>query len=183
MAISIAKVSKVVLNDFMVSLPSIHRKTLAMLLMHSFKARQKMKVTDAAQESGSITGFNEQTVRQYYKDLLANKGKFPETRQGKHKRNCILNDEELCLEESMWVRTNAYKKGEANMTATMFCHWVNDELLPSHGLPPELSRCISLHTATCWLSWLGFHPTSHKKGSFVDGHEREEMLLLTEENS
>ena len=32
-------------------------------LMHSFKVRQKMNVKDAAQEAGSIAGFNEKTVR------------------------------------------------------------------------------------------------------------------------
>ena len=50
---------QVVVDDFMASLPSVERKTLAVLLMHSFKVWQNMKVSDAARESGSITGFNE----------------------------------------------------------------------------------------------------------------------------
>ena len=163
-------------DDFMVSLPSVQRKTLAVLLMHSFKVRQNMRVTDAAIESGSITGFNERTVRQYHKQFVENKGQFPETKQGRYKKMCLLNDEELRLEASMWVRANAYKKGEANMTASTFCQWVNDELLPSHHLPPELPRCISLRTAMRWLHKLGFRPTSHKKGAYVDGHEREDVV-------
>ena len=67
-------------DKFVVSLPSVQRKTLAVLLMHSFATRQKMKMTDAAREAGSITGFNERTVRKYRKDYFENKGKFPETR-------------------------------------------------------------------------------------------------------
>ena len=75
----------------------------------------------------------------------------------------------------MYVRENAYKKGEANLTAQSFCKWVNDDLLPSHNLPPELPRFISVHTATRWLSRLGFSPTSHKKGAYVDGHKRADV--------
>ena len=48
----------------------------------------------------------------------------------------------------MFVRENAYKRGEANLTAQSFCKWVNNELLPLHNLPPELPRSISVHTAT-----------------------------------
>lgn len=44
-------------------------------LMHSFKVRQKMNVKDAAQEAGSIAGFNEKTVRQYQADFYKNGGK------------------------------------------------------------------------------------------------------------
>ena len=165
-----------VVDDFMVSLPSVQRKTLAVLLMHSFKVRQNMKVIDAAVESGSITGFNERTVRQYHKEFIENKGQFPEMKQGRYKRMCLLNDDELRLEASMWVRASAYQKGEANMTASTFCQWVNDDLLPSHHLPPELPRSISLRTAMRWLHKLGFRPTSHKKGAYVDGHEREDVV-------
>ena len=43
--------------------------------MHSFKVRQKMNVKDAAQEAGSIAGFNEKTVRQYQADFYKNGGK------------------------------------------------------------------------------------------------------------
>ena len=109
-----------ILDDFMVGLSTVEGKTLAVLLMYSFKVRQNMKVTNAALESGLITGFNDQTVRQYHKQFIENKGKFPETKQGRYIRMCLLNDEELFLEAAMWVRTNAYKKEEANMTAVAF---------------------------------------------------------------
>ena len=61
------------------SLTPLQHKTLAVLLMHSFQDRQKMKVTDAAQEAGSIIGFSERTVRKYYKEYSM--GSFP--KQGK----------------------------------------------------------------------------------------------------
>ena len=62
------------------------------------------------------------------------------------------------------------------MTAQSFCQWVNDHLLPSQNLPPELPRSISVRTATRWLRRLGFRPQSHKKGTYVDGRERADVV-------
>jgi len=67
------------------------------------------------------------------------------------------------------------------MTAKSFCQWVNDQLLPSHDLPPNLPRAISVRTATRWLHQLGYRPQSHKKGAYVDGHEREDVVKSREE--
>ena len=47
-------------------------------------------------------------------------------------RFSLFNDEDICLEASMWVQENAHKKGDANMTAASFCQFVNDHILPSH---------------------------------------------------
>ena len=163
-------------DDFIVSLPLLERKTLSVLLMHSFRTRQKMSVSDAAREAASISGYNERTVRRYTKEFFDNRGRFPDSRQGKYERRCLFNDEDLRLEAAMWVRENAYKKGEGNATAQSFCECVNNCLLPSHNLPPELPRHISVRTATRWLIRLGFRPTSHKKGAFVDGHERDDVV-------
>ena len=67
------------------------------------------------------------------------------------------------------------------MTATSFCQWVNNDLLPSYHLPPNLPRTISLCTATRWLHKLGFRPQSHKKGAYVDGHERGDVVKSRKE--
>ena len=156
-----------IFDDWVVSLPALQRKTLAVLLMQSFRIRQKMSVMDAAQEAASVTGFNEKTVRLYRKEIFEQKGNFKEGRQGKYKRHCLLN-------ESLMLQCGSEKciQGEANMTAKSFCQWVNDQLLPSRDLPPNLPRAISVCTATRWLHQLGYRPQSHKKGAYVDGHER-----------
>ena len=62
------------------------------------------------------------------------------------------------------------------MTAGSFCAWVNKELLPSRNLPPNFPRSIGLRTATRWLHRLGYRPQSHKKGAYVDGHERDDVI-------
>lgn len=59
-----------IFDDWMVSLPALNRKTLAVLLMESSRNCQKMNVKDAAKEAASITGYNEKTVRQYRKEFF-----------------------------------------------------------------------------------------------------------------
>ena len=54
-------------------------------------------------------------------------------------------------------------------------------LLLSHVLPPHFPRTISVRTANRWLHNLGFTPKSHKKGSYVDGHERKDAVKSHEE--
>lgn len=57
-----------------------------------------------------------------------------------------------------------------------FCQWVNNELLPSSDLPSNLQCIITVRTAACWLHRLGFRPTSHGKGAYVDGHVCEDVV-------
>lgn len=60
------------------------------------------------------------------------------------------------------------------MTAHSFCGWVNDDLLPSVHLPPHFPHSVSLSTVTRWLHHLSFKPVSHKKGVYIDSHERDD---------
>lgn len=117
-------------------------------------------------------------MRHYSKQFFDGKGRFEDIKQGKYKRHCL---EELRLDAAMWARENAYKKGEASMMVVKFCQWVNNEFLPSHVLPSNLPLTISVRTANRWLHQLGFIPQSHKKGSYVDGHEREDVVKSREE--
>ena len=49
-------------DDWIVSLPALDRKMLAVSLSQTFITRQKMKLTDAAREAASFVGVNEKTV-------------------------------------------------------------------------------------------------------------------------
>lgn len=135
-----------------------------------------IKATAAVLEAAWITGFNEKNIRYYRKEFMVNKGKFKEEKRGKHKRVCLFNDEDLLLQASMWVIENVVSKGGPNMTARAFCQWVNDTILPSRNFPPFFPRSISVITATRWLHHLGYRLKSHKKGTYVDGHEREDVV-------
>ena len=88
----------------------------------------------------------------------------------------MYHDEHLNHRAAEWVRAHAFVKGEPNMTAQSFCDWINSDLLVSSHLPPFFPREISLRTSIRWLHHLGFRPVSHKKGVYIDGHEREDVV-------
>ena len=101
-----------------------------------------MSKMSAAQESASITGklllfivklytcslfrnyfvfgYHERTVRAYAEEFFENDMKFNNAQQSKYERQCVLSDEELRSQASLWVRENAFKKGEPNMTSAFF---------------------------------------------------------------
>ena len=83
--------------------------------------------------------------------------------QGRYERHCVYHDEELNHKAAKWVHRH-------------LVDWVNYDLLPSNHLPPHFPRSISLRTAVRWLHHLGFKPVSHKKGVYIDGHEREDVV-------
>ena len=99
----------------------------------------------------------------YRKEFFENKFQFRGSRQGKHERLMVLSDEELRKKACKWVHENAFKKGQPNMTAAMFCNYVNSTLLPSQHLPPHFPRTISFRTAVRWLHHLGFKPNIKKE--------------------
>ncbi|KIK49712.1 hypothetical protein GYMLUDRAFT_253663 [Collybiopsis luxurians FD-317 M1] len=51
--------------------------------------------------------------------------------------------------------------------------YVNEFLFPSLGI----ESTISISTATSWLKKLGFRLARHKKGVYVDGHERPDVVV------
>ena len=67
------------------------------------------------------------------------------------------------------------------MNTAAFCEFINNKLLPSSHLPPFFPHFVSLRTAVHWLRHLGFKPRSQKKGVYIDGHEREDVVKHREE--
>ena len=63
------------------------------------------------------------------------------------------------------------------MTAKTFCQWVNEDLLPYSTLQPFFPRHISIETACKWLHHLGFEVIKDGKGIYIDGHEREDVIV------
>ena len=50
------------------------------------------------------------------------------------------------------------------------------KLLPNETLEPGFPRKISVETACKWMHEMGFEVLMAKKGSFVDGHERDDVV-------
>ena len=62
------------------------------------------------------------------------------------------------------------------MTTTDFCKWVNKTFLPNFTLEPGFQQKVSVETARTWLHHLGFEVLTPKKGIFIDGHERPDVV-------
>lgn len=77
---------------------------------------------------------------------------------------------------SSYVWEKAFVKGAANLTTISFFQWVNEQLLANETLEPGYPRNISFETARHWLHELGFEILTVKKGCFVYGHERDDVV-------
>ena len=53
---------------------------------------------------------------------------------------------------------------------------VNKSLLPNSTLEPGFPRQISVETAQKWLPKMGFEVLTARKGLFIDGHERLDVM-------
>ena len=62
------------------------------------------------------------------------------------------------------------------MTAVSFTRCVNDHLLPNSILEPGFPKHIRVEMGQKWLHELGFEVLNKKKGVYIDGHEREDVV-------
>ena len=120
---------------------------------------------------------NERTVRRWRNAVVRNDVVMPESKHGRHQRSGVMwRNEELNKKAREYVRANAHVKGRPNLTSIDFCRWVNETLLPSSTLEPGFPRKIGLETACTLLHHLGFEVLTVKKGFFIDGHERDDVV-------
>jgi hypothetical protein len=61
-----------------------------------------------------------------------------------------------------------------SVTPKRFCEGVNTEILAALGISPK--QPISERTARRWLVRLGYRRTLIKKGVYMDGHERPDVV-------
>ena len=163
-------------EEWMSSVSRDNKRMMGILLRDRFVNHFKMLKGEAAKEAADIVGVDERTLRGWHKEYYSNKGNFKEDARGKYERYSIINDEHCRKKALEWVRSNACRKGIPVMTGADFLQWVNYNLLPIVNLPTGYPRQISIRTARNWLHELGFSPTSHKKGVYIDGHERPDVV-------
>jgi hypothetical protein len=152
-----------IFDEWITGLSRYDKKMLSVMLAQVFENRWKLLRTSAPLEAAYVLGLNEKTVRKYRDEFFGNRASSKRRKGGSTR----VNDEDIRLKASMWVREHAYRKGEPNMTAKSFCEWVYNDLLPNSDLAANMPRSIKLRTATRWLRCLGFRPLSHKKGTYV----------------
>ena len=88
----------------------------------------------------------------------------------------LWTSEELNKRAGDYIHSNANVKSKPNMTVSQFCHWVNKDLLPNETLEPGFPRKISVETARKRMHELGFEVVIKKKGTFIDGHEHNNVV-------
>jgi hypothetical protein len=109
--------------------------------------------------------------------ILSQMGVHSESNQGRYQRTGVLwANEELNKKVTEYVRANAAVKGKPNMTLIEFCKWVNKTLLPNSTLEPGFPRRVSVETSRKWLHEMGFEVLTARKGIFIDGHERPDVI-------
>lgn len=123
-----------------------------------------------------LLGISERTVRLWKQQFAKYDETFPEAEDRETRHAAFRDDEELCERARQWVRQHSHVKGQPNMRVIDFCNWVNNDLLPSVHLVPGFPRQISQSTALAWLKELGFHYLDYTKGTYVDGHERDDVV-------
>lgn len=93
-----------------------------------------------------------------------------ETRGGHANAKSLLNDESVQTACLAWLT----KQAVGSVTPQKFREGVNSEILAALGITPK--KPISERTARRWLVRLGYRRTLIKKGVYMDGHERPDVV-------
>ena len=153
------------------------RVFLGLFLTFQLTKQLNLGETKAAELAGLMIGKSDRTVREWKTHFLENNGEIPESKQGRYQRTGVMwGSEDLNKKAVRFIRENANVKWKPNLTVGTFCQWVNDDLLPNETLEPGFPRKIAVETVRKWMHELGFYVVLKKKGTFVDGHERVDVV-------
>ena len=123
------------------------------------------------------TSLTEPFVNGVLTSLGSNNGTFPESNQGRYQHSGVLwANEELCEKAMEYVRANSAVKGTPNMNKMDFYKWVNKTLFHNSTLEPGFPCKVSVETAQKWGYEMGFEVLHARKGIFIDGHERPDIV-------
>lgn len=98
-----------------------------------------------------------------------------ERRGGARKGRTLLLDETLKATARDWL--SSQKTGD--VTPRCFQHALNSQILPSLNI--ALKKPLCERTARRWLIKLGWRLTQIRKGVYLDGHEREDVVTYRNE--
>jgi len=98
-----------------------------------------------------------------------------EHRGGFKNSRSILKNEAVCNSARAWL----FQQEKGKVTPMKFKHGLNDIILPSLGIFPSKPLCE--RTARRWLVKLGWQRTTIKKGVYLDGHERPDVVTYRQD--
>jgi hypothetical protein len=105
-------------------------------------------------------------------DFFLENHRLPDINQGRHvKVQSIISDETTQNICRQWLRSQKSN----TISGKSFSEWVNSHLHRELGLPAPVE--ITERTATRWLHVIGyFLDDATKKGMYLDGHERTDVV-------
>ncbi len=137
----------------------------------------EMQATESAKLTARLLERSDRSVRKWRSAVIKSKGSLPKSKQGTFQRNGVLSkNEELTEMARKFVTNNSSVKGKPNVTTFDFCRWVNESLLQNVTLEPGFPRKVSISTCNRWLHVMGFEVITPRKGPFIDGHERPDVV-------
>ena len=125
-----------------------------------------------------MIGKSDRTIQEWKRRFFESGGKLPESKQGQYERTGVLwSNKSFNKKAARYIHTNASVKGKPNLTAHSFCQWVNEVLLHNETLEPGFPRKIGVETSRKWMHEMGYEVLTSKKGAYMDGHERDDVVL------
>jgi hypothetical protein len=101
--------------------------------------------------------------------LLKNKRLPPPKAFARHGHHTLLDNEAILHDVRVYLSTQAL----GTVNPRTLCHHVNKVILPTLGIEGTIAES----TARRWLrSKLGYECKESKKGMYVDGHERPDVI-------
>jgi hypothetical protein len=114
-------------------------------------------------------------IRALFKHYQSFGGLPAETRGGKRKGSSYLDNEDVFLACRAWL----LQQELGTVTPNNFRVAINQEILPR--LLISCNKSIGRTSTYNWLLRLGFYKSEVKKGVYVDGHEREDVIAYRQE--
>jgi hypothetical protein len=134
--------------------------------------RRKMEASrTAAQVLGpGKEGPNRCTMVRAWGKRFFDDGQLPPPVQGMHQKTVsMIDDEDVRSRSFEYLRSQPFGK----VSPQNFRGYLNEELLPEITGSPS---SVSIRTAQNWLHSLNFRFGEAKKGIYIDGHEREDVV-------
>lgn len=157
------------------------QKAMALKVVATAMTKWDETVTEATHRAADVTGFSHEAICQWAHSFFINMALLNQPSEdiednvehelSSQRGRCLngaslINDEAFKLKAREFVRENAYKRGSPNMTVDVFREWI--ETTFNHKIGNEGARL--------WLHRLGFCQKHHKKGMYLDGHERCDVI-------
>ena len=164
-------------EEWLAQLSRDDKTSLGLFLSFQLPSLLQVSKYRAAELTSILVGKSTNAIIAWQDAFFENDGTVIDHKQGHYQRSGVLwNCESLSRKAAQHIRGNAAVKGTSNLTSLSFCEWVNEELLPNEVLEPGFPQQISVETSRKWMHEMGFEVQTAKKGSYVDGHERDDVV-------